>query len=146
MIKRTGNVKLIDIGSAFEIKDPGPKRGCTPPYAAPEVLAGEIATPHSDLASLGYSLIEMLAGAHPCHGIYKPEELRAAKLKLPERLPEVLPEDVVCNKLLMNFIQRLIAPDLADPLSERRSRRRSGRWRGHVPAPAYPRRPGQRVR
>src|SRR5262249_10518042 len=62
MLKRTGNVKLIDIGSAIGPGD-DPRRSFTPAYAAPEVLDGPGATPQSDLASLGYVLIEMLAGA-----------------------------------------------------------------------------------
>ena len=62
MLKCTGNAKMVDIGSAFDIQDPPPYRTCTPKYAAPEVLEGSECTPRSDLASMGYVLIEMLAG------------------------------------------------------------------------------------
>ena len=65
MLKRTGHAKLIDMGAAFDIDDPPPSRSCTPTYAAPEVLEGATCTPRSDLASLGYVMIEMLAG-RPC--------------------------------------------------------------------------------
>ena len=65
MLKRTGHTKLIDIGSAFEMETPPPVRTCTPAYAAPEVLEGGHCTPQSDLASLGYVLVEMLSG-RPC--------------------------------------------------------------------------------
>ena len=44
MLKRTGHAKIIDFGSAFEHTDPPQMRMCTPPYAAPEVLAGNV--PH----------------------------------------------------------------------------------------------------
>ena len=62
MLKCTGNAKIVDIGSAFDVDDPPPIRTCTPTYAAPEVLEGGECTPRSDLASLGYVLIEMLSG------------------------------------------------------------------------------------
>ncbi|MEM7312723.1 MAG: serine/threonine-protein kinase, partial [Planctomycetota bacterium] len=62
MLKLTGRAKIIDMGSAFEIDDPPQQRSCTPTYAAPEVLEGEVPTPRSDLASLGYVLIELMAG------------------------------------------------------------------------------------
>ena len=60
MLKRTGNAKIVDIGSAFEVSNPPARRTCTPTYASPEVLEGDECTPRSDLASLGYVLIEML--------------------------------------------------------------------------------------
>ncbi len=41
MLKRTGNVKLIDIGSAVRLSRPAARRVWSPAYAAPEVLIGE---------------------------------------------------------------------------------------------------------
>ena len=111
MLKRTGKAKLIDMGSAFELDDPPPNRACTPAYAAPEVLEGSSCTPRSDLASLGYVLIEMLAG-RPC---FPPEnnlrDLLEMKRKLPQRLHEILPPEVACNNLLVNLCKRFIATD-----------------------------------
>ncbi len=70
MLKRTGNAKIVDIGSAFELADAAAAgRTCTPAYAAPEVLEGGESTPAVDLASLGYVLIEMLSGAPPFDGL-----------------------------------------------------------------------------
>jgi serine/threonine protein kinase len=113
MLKRTGNAKLIDIGSAAEMSDEPARQMCTPAYAAPEVLeAGEF-SPRSDLASLGYVLIEMLSGQPPFHGITEYGPLLEAKRTLPHRLHEILPDEVVVNDLLMNFCMRLIAPDPA---------------------------------
>ena len=86
MLKRTGNAKLIDIGSAFEPDDAPPARTCTPAYAAPEVLEGAEGTPQSDLASLGYVLIELLSGAPPFAGLSRLGELRAAKRSIVGRL------------------------------------------------------------
>lgn len=111
MLKRTGTAKIIDIGSAFEAKTPPSMRTCTPRYAAPEVLEGAESTPRSDLASLGYLLIEMLSGrpTFPSHSTY--QELLEAKRQLAQRLEQVLPHEVACNDLLMNFCRRLVAAD-----------------------------------
>jgi eukaryotic-like serine/threonine-protein kinase len=111
MLKRTGHAKLIDIGSAFEMDDPPPIRTCTPSYAAPEVLEHAPISPRSDLASLGYVLIELLSG-RPCF----PEtdslkSLLEAKRTLAQRLPDLLPDEVTRNELLMNFCRGLVAPD-----------------------------------
>ena len=111
MIKRTGNAKLVDIGSAFEMSNPPPIRTCTPVYAAPEVLEGDESTPRSDLASLGYVLIEMLSGMPAFDGRTSLRDLLEAKRFLAQRLPHILPEEVVCNELLMSFCRGLIAPD-----------------------------------
>jgi serine/threonine-protein kinase len=111
MLKRTGSAKIIDIGSAFEIDDPPPLRTCTPSYAAPEVLEGRDNTPRSDLASLGYVLIEMLAGQSPFAGKQSYRDLLAAKQRLPQQLDSLLPPEVTCNQLLMSFCRGLIALD-----------------------------------
>lgn len=117
MLKRTGNAKLIDIGSAFRWKEDVRPPAWTPAYAAPEVIEGVGASPRSDLASLGYVLIEMLSGASPFAGITHPLALRDAKKQLLDRLPDTLPDDVTCNELLMNLIAGLISPDPADRFS-----------------------------
>jgi serine/threonine protein kinase len=111
MLKRTGSAKLIDIGSAFEMSDPPPTRTCTPAYTAPEVLEGGDCTPRSDLASLGYILIELMAGRPPFAGLTTLRELLEAKRMLAQRLHEYLPDDVTCNELLMNFCRGLVAAD-----------------------------------
>ena len=111
MLKRTGNAKLIDIGAGFEMLDPPPRPTCTPTYAAPEVLEGADGSPQSDLASLGYVLVEILSGAPPFAGLTRISELRQAKKQIVDRLPEALPDEVVRNDLLMSLITGLIAPD-----------------------------------
>lgn len=111
MLKRTGNAKIIDTGSAFEMDNPPPLRTCTPFYAAPEVLDGGEITPRSDLASLGYVLIELLSGRQPMAGLKTYRELLEAKRALPQKLATILPAEVTCNELLMSFCRGLIAPD-----------------------------------
>jgi serine/threonine protein kinase len=113
MVKRTGNAKIIDIGSALALDDMPPNRTCTPSYAAPEVLEGRENTPRSDLASLGYVLIEMLSGQPPFAGLQSYRDLLESKRSLAHRLPQILPADVTCNELLMNFIRGMIASDPA---------------------------------
>jgi serine/threonine-protein kinase len=113
MVKRTGNAKIIDIGSALALDDIPPNRTCTPSYAAPEVLEGRENSPRSDLASLGYVLIEMLSGQPPFAGLQSYRDLLEAKRSLVHRLPQLLPADVTCNELLMSFIRGMIAADPA---------------------------------
>jgi serine/threonine-protein kinase len=111
MIKRTGNAKIVDIGSAFDVSDAPKRRTCTPTYAAPEVLEGDASTPRSDLASLGYVLVEMLSGCCPFAGLKNLRDLLEAKRFLAQRLPKLLPSEVVGCELLMSFCRGLIAPD-----------------------------------
>ncbi len=111
MLKRTGNAKIVDLGSAFDLEKVPTRRTCTPTYAAPEVLDGGETSPRSDLASLGYVLIEMLSGAQPFAGLDSFRDLLEAKRVMPQRLPNILPSEVACNELLMNFCRGLIAPD-----------------------------------
>jgi serine/threonine-protein kinase len=111
MLKRTGNAKIIDIGAACEIAKAPARRSCTPAYASPEVLEGADATPLSDLASLGYVLVEMLAGRSPFAGLESYRDLLEAKRSLYHRLPQILPQEVVCNELLMNLCRGLVVAD-----------------------------------
>ncbi len=111
MLKRTGHAKIIDFGSAFELSDPPPTRTCTPAYAAPEVLEGHDVTPRSDLASLGYVLIELLAGRPLFADCKNCRDLLEAKRALPQTMVDILPKDVTVNELLMNFCRGMIAPD-----------------------------------
>ncbi|MCD0460806.1 serine/threonine protein kinase [Roseiconus lacunae] len=111
MLKRSGHAKLIDMGSAIEYKNPPRERECTPLYAAPEVLENERATPRSDLASVGYVLIELLSGRNIFAGNEKLRDLINAKIELPGRLRDLLPSEVCRNELLMQFLLGLISPD-----------------------------------
>lgn len=111
MLKRTGHAKIVDFGSAFESRDPPQMRMCTPPYAAPEVLSGDVPTQRSDLASLGYVLIELLAGRPLYRSDMTNQQLIVQKLELSQHLAKLLPGDFTCNRLFMNFCRKLIAAD-----------------------------------
>ncbi len=111
MLKRTGIAKIIDIGSAFELRDPPPVRTCTLAYAAPEVLENQDITQRSDLCSLGYVLLELLSGRQTFAGLTDMRDLKEAKRTLPMRLHEILPEEVLRCDLLCTFIRGMIAAD-----------------------------------
>ncbi|MBL8849175.1 MAG: serine/threonine protein kinase [Planctomycetaceae bacterium] len=114
MVKRTGNCKIVDFGSAFVADEPPHRPTWTPRYAAVEVLEGSVPTPASDLASLGYVLMEMLSG-QPCFSEFTDigdyAGLVAAKRQLPDTLYSQLPADVVRNTTLIDLLQQLIAPE-----------------------------------
>jgi len=111
MVKRTGQVKIIDIGSAFWIGRPPVGQPCTPEYAAPEVLTGHRATAQSDLASLGYMLIEMLSGSRPFSGMNF-EQLVQSKQSIIDRLPALLPlEEFQFSEPLIRLLRGLVHPD-----------------------------------
>jgi serine/threonine-protein kinase len=111
MLKRTGSAKVIDIGSAMDLNNPAARRMWSPAYAAPEVLQGGENSARSDLASLGYVLVEMLAGRPPFEGLTAIGELVEAKQRLDQSLAALLPQEVSGNELLLNLCQRLVAPD-----------------------------------
>ncbi len=113
MLKRTGDTKVIDIGSAIDLNNAAARRMWSPVYAAPEVLSGGENSPQSDLASLGYVLIEMLAGRPPFEGLNTYRELIESKADLDRRLPDMLPPEVSCNDLLLHLCRRLVAADPA---------------------------------
>jgi serine/threonine-protein kinase len=113
MLKRTGNTKIIDLGSACSVDYVRGFRPFTPQYAPPEVLRGEACTPFSDLASLGYVLVEMLAGLSVFSGLSDCRELLDAKYRLIDDLPELLPKEVLASESLMHFVRTLVNPEPA---------------------------------
>jgi serine/threonine-protein kinase len=110
MLKHTGTAKLIDIGSAFEIENRPPNRPYTLTYASPEVLEGKEATPQSDIASLGYVLIEMLSGRRLFSSNSELNGIEG-RLLLANQLHRILPPMVATSEVLMRFCRSLIAPD-----------------------------------
>jgi serine/threonine-protein kinase len=125
MLDCHGSIRLIDIGSAFQLGAPRKPHAWTPRYAPPEVLENDGWTPQSDLASLGYVLIELLSGwpaflgppASPKSVHFLDKESRAAQAKakhqLFDRLEELIPARARESELLMKLCRKLIHPDPA---------------------------------
>ncbi len=113
MLKRSGHAKLIDIGSAFEASNPLQRQTCTPTYAAVEVLEGRECTALSDLASLGYVLLELISGKQLFSDTRNLQTLIRSKETLWDNLQDRLPEDIADNDLLMGFCRGLTDPDPA---------------------------------
>jgi len=113
MLKRTGTAKIVDIGSAMDLRAAAGRQVWSPVYAAPEVLEGGTPTPQADLASLGYVLVEMLSGKAPFEGLTTYREFCEAKWTLDVRLPEILPDEVAGNEMLVYLCRKLVAADPA---------------------------------
>lgn len=111
MLRRSGHAKIIDMGSAYVISDPPQNLNCTPEYAALEVLLGEEPTVVSDLASLGYVLIELLSGQRLVPSGVSLGDVVNLKREMPRRVHKLLPDEVVRNELLMGFIHSMISPE-----------------------------------
>lgn len=114
MVKQTGNCKIIDLGSAFLRNELPIRPTWTPRYAGVEVLEGAPHTPLSDLASLGYVLLELLTGKYPFAGVADVAELISVKKDIWRRIPDLLPKDVARNGTLVHMISKMIAPNPAD--------------------------------
>jgi serine/threonine-protein kinase len=113
MVRGAGAAKIIDFGSSFHQDHPPAERAITWAYAAPETIERFECTVLSDLASLGYVLVELLSGTRLFSGIHSVTELRQAKESLPERLTSILPKPVNEAEALIGFCRRLIAFDPA---------------------------------
>lgn len=114
MVKQTGNCKIIDLGSSFLTEAPPLRPTWTWRYAPVEVLKGDAHTPLSDMASLGYVVLELLSGKIPFVGVTDKDELIKLKQEMWERVEEILPADVARNTMLVEMVSKMIAPDPAD--------------------------------
>lgn len=114
MVKQTGNCKIIDLGSSFLTKAPPGRPTWTWRYAPVEVLQGATQTPLSDLASLGYVVLELLSGKIPFVGVSDRNELIRLKKEMWMRIPEILPKDVARNPKIVEMLSKMIAPDPAE--------------------------------
>ena len=110
MIKRTGSAKIIDTGSAFSLDDAPKKISFTPAYVAPEVMEDGYATPKSDMASVGYVLLEMLTGKML---FTRSSTCLTEKRNILKTIDEILPENLRKNRILLEFCKKLTNPDPA---------------------------------
>ncbi len=134
MIKRTGHSKVIDIGLHLNWMTCLISGHAHRPMLHPKCFEGSCCTPRSDLASLGYVLIEMLAG-RPCFaGDMDFRTLLEAKRRLPHELHEMLPKSDV-QRSLDELVPSLHRARPIAPLPQRRCRRAIRRRRRAVPSP-----------
>jgi len=111
MLKRTGNAKMVDFGSAFEFGTQRETPAWTPRYAAPEVLETGRFAMNSDVASIGYVFLELLTGRIPFRTAQSRDDLLREKQTLHERLDTWLPRDVARDTELVELIRRMTHPD-----------------------------------
>jgi serine/threonine-protein kinase len=111
MIKRTGIKKIIDIDSSCVVSEGRNILRGTPYYMSPEQLLRDPIELHSDIASLGYVLIEMLTGRLLFRDCTTHKDLLRAKQELPSRVDTVLPPEVKNDSLLFKLIHKMIAID-----------------------------------
>ena len=102
--KSDGEVKVLDLGLAIETKNIERERErCgtimgTMGFVAPEILAGEVATPAADVYSLGVTLYELLSGELPFGKVDDGYARRQMENEAPDlrsrvpRIPEVISE------------------------------------------------------
>lgn len=117
MVKQTGNCKIIDLGSSFSLDAPPKRPTWTWRYAPVEVLEGDKHSPLSDLASLGYVVLELLSGKVPFVGVHDRQELIRLKKQMWERIPEILPIDIARNSTIVEMLSKMIAPNPANRFS-----------------------------
>jgi serine/threonine-protein kinase len=118
MIKRSGAKKIIDIDSSCVPGSGPPEFRGTPYYMAPEQLQGTALPLSSDIASLGYILIEMLTGRLLFREYTNIPALLQAKLDLPRRLNSILPDEVLQSSLLRDLVSKMVAVDPRDRFAD----------------------------
>jgi len=137
LITPAGVVKITDFGIAHAAGSaPVTRQGTligTPAYLAPERVAGQPATPASDLYSLGILAYECLAGARPYAGTPTEIALAHGQRALPP-LPGHIPSAVVA------FVADLTARDpVGRPASARMASARAAGLRDALTAERRPR-------
>lgn len=111
MLKKTGDTKVIDFGSAFFLNRPRIMPAWTPRYAAPEVITDNRFELNSDVASLGYVFLELLSGRVLFDDVQTREQLAEAKILIHDRLENYLPPEVQEDSELVELISDMIHPD-----------------------------------
>ena len=114
MIKRTGTKKIIDVDSSCVVSREDPQIRGTPYYMAPEQLEQKPIRLRSDVASLGYVLIELLTGERLFGDCVTKDELLVAKQTLPDRLDRLLPAAVRDDPFLFQLVYKMVAVDPQD--------------------------------
>jgi hypothetical protein len=113
MRDRTGRIVLMDFGAGREVDEGGGTGRAnvagTPPYMAPEVLAGEPATARSDVYSVGVLLYHLVTGRYPVEGS-SIAEIRSAHM-----LGQRTPISERRSDLPLPFVQLIDRATVANP-------------------------------
>src|SRR3954467_4417106 len=119
LISDDGRVHLADFGIARLVDSAHQTRTGdvlgTPPYFAPEQVAGELVGPPTDVYALGIVLIECLTGRRPFEGTAM--EVAMARLARPPEIPTDLSRDwqaLLAAVTRRQPEQRPAAPQIAD--------------------------------
>lgn len=114
MVKRSGTKKIVDVDSSCAISDNQPQIRGTPYYMSPEQMRGGPVLLASDVATLGYMLIEILTGRRLFRECQTIDQLREAKLALPKQLAQVLPIEVRRDPILYGLVTKMVAIEPKD--------------------------------
>jgi serine/threonine protein kinase len=100
MLGKTGQVKLIDFGTAWVRGQEKNRIQGTPQFIAPEQATEKTVNEKTDIYNLGATMYRMFTGRFPQQGILKPGEDRklVAPLKINPRIPGTL------NELIMGSL------------------------------------------
>ncbi|MFN3430599.1 MAG: protein kinase domain-containing protein [Candidatus Sericytochromatia bacterium] len=117
LVDARGHARLIDFGLLAPHGEPTSGAVGTPPYVAPEVLAGHPADARSDLYALGALLYRQATGQAPFEGLSSEEALHATIHEPPAPVTERAPH---LDPALAGLIMRLLAKEPGDrPASAR---------------------------
>jgi serine/threonine-protein kinase len=118
MVNSNGVTKIVDVDSSSKLNTEHETFRGTPYYMAPEQLRAGQVRPQSDLASLGYVLIELLTGRHLFKGCETPEDLLQRKIALPGQLENCLSGVVRQDSTLYQLVSRMIAVKLDERFAD----------------------------
>jgi serine/threonine protein kinase len=99
MLNKTGQVKLIDFGTAWVRGQDKNRVQGTPQYIAPEQANEKVVNEKTDIYNLGATMYRMLTGRHPQQGIPKPGDDRklVPPSKINPRIPAALNELIIAS-------------------------------------------------
>jgi serine/threonine-protein kinase len=91
MLSKTGQVKLIDFGTAWIRGQDKHRVQGTPQYIAPEQVVEKVVDAKTDIYNFGATMYRMFTGRFANIGLPKPGEGGARKLAAPKQLNPILP-------------------------------------------------------
>ena len=99
MLNKTGQVKLIDFGTAWVRGQEKNRIQGTPQFIAPEQATEKMVNEKTDIYNLGATMYRMFTGRFPQQGILKPGDDRklVPPLKINPRIPGALNELIIAS-------------------------------------------------